>query len=93
MEENMKNIDNLRTLLETLTKRAIPLERYGVFVASDNNGNLYSCPMETGGSPEYDEDFPTCYAFMEVTAPEQDFLNAVNESLGSSYTEKEFAGR
>ena len=89
----MDNIDHIKFLLEYLTKRAITFEQFGVYIAIDDKGNLFSCPMEKCGTPEYDEDYPHCFAFMEVTAPESDFLEVVNKQLGTSYSMTEFSGR
>lgn len=89
----LENDKELRELLEYLTQNAVPLEDFGAYVAISKDGILFDCPMLADGSPEMGDNYPECYAFGEVTAPDPELLEAVNTKFGTSYSMKQFAGR
>lgn len=70
---------------------AIPLPDFGYFVElSEDRSTIFACPMMADGSPDREG---TEMNWGEVTAPEQDFLDKINELFGTRFQLGQFAGR
>jgi hypothetical protein len=84
----------LSVMLAHLDKNHIRLEEHGCFVAlSQDKDTIFWCPMNADGSAERDEDDPKHMNWGEVTAPDTEFLRAVNSKFGTSFKLADFAGR
>lgn len=85
--------DNIKELLNYLTQLSIPVEEFGCYAAISQEGDLYYCPILVDGTAERNENFPEYYDFVEVTAPEPEFLKQVNKVFGTSFSENQFGSR
>lgn len=65
------------------------LDSFGCFVM-EQNGRLYKCSILPDGG--VDQTFGQIN-WVEVKTPDQDFLNAANEALNTSFSIKDFAIR
>ena len=84
----------LRKLLTYLHNTYVRCNEFGCFAAvSEDKATIFTCPMNVDGSPERDEDDPRHMNWNEVTAPEPEFVDRVNEVFGTSFDAARFAGR
>ncbi len=78
-------------LLDYLDRNWVSLEAFGCFVALyPDRTAIFWCLMMAGGSPERDGDHMN---WGQVTAPEPEFVEKVNELFGTSFRYENFAGR
>lgn len=67
---------------------------FGCFAAvSEDKAALFTCPMNVDGSPERYEDDPRHMNWTQVSAPEPEFVDKVNEVFGTSFEWERFPGR
>ena len=89
-----RNETDLDEMLTHLDSTHIVLEGFGYFVAlSQDRTTIFACPMNADGSPERDIDDKPHLNWIEVTAPEPEFVEAVNAVFGTSFDWNRFAGR
>jgi GTPase SAR1 family protein len=83
----------LDEMLTHLDATKIVFEEFGYFVAlSEDRETIFACPMNADGTPDRDTDEPHLN-WIQVTAPEPEFVEKVNSVYGTSFDWKGFAGR
>ena len=86
--ECVKEIQGLAETLRDIAQGNIPLPSFNCWVTV-KDGVLMSCPMAEGGEVDLFDGEPN---WCEVTAPgSQEFLDAVNHKLGTSFKIEDFA--
>jgi hypothetical protein len=94
-EHNSETTNTERShLLSHLDKTAVALEEFGCYIAlTDDKRAIFFCPANVDGSPERSEDDDRHLNWGQVTAPEPEFLQVVNDIFGTSFDWREFPGR
>lgn len=81
-------------MLEYLDNTCIVLQDFGCYAAlTEDKTTIFACPIHADGTPERYEDDLRYLNWIEVTAPEPEFLERVNEAFGTSFDYRRFPGR
>jgi len=84
----------INPFLEHLDNNCIPFHDFGYYVAlCDDKTTIFVCSMERDGTPWRDERNPRHMDWIQVTAPEPEFLDRVNEVFSTSFEYRIFSGR
>jgi hypothetical protein len=86
----MTTSDNLDPMLTYLDTHYLEFENWGVLVAvTEDREAIFFCPL-FDGKPDLD---PPHLNWSQVTAPEPEFVDDVNEAFGTAFRYESFAGR
>ena len=86
----MPTSDALDTMLAYLDTHYLEFENWGVLVAlTEDRKAIFFCPL-VDGKPDLD---PPHLNWSQVTAPEPEFLDDVNDAFATAFRMNQFAGR
>ena len=93
-EDVIRHDAAVSALFAHLDNHHVRLEDFGCYVAlSEDRKTIFDCPMMADGSPDRYEFDLHHMNWGEVTAPEPEFVNKVNELFGTSFVWESFSGR
>jgi hypothetical protein len=77
-----------------LDQTYVLLDAFGCVVAlSEDRSTIFTCAVNADSSPERESDHSPNFSWVEVTAPEPEFLEMVNRVFRTSFRYEDFAGR
>lgn len=86
--------DEVAHLLDHLDKSLVRADEFGCLVGlSEDRSTIFTCALNTDGSPDQHPHYSNCLNWSEVTAPDESFLDFVNQAFGTHFHPSGFAMR